>query len=100
MINEEYHPPKIDDFKVYWIHRYGERMYRHTNSWVQNWVNLKTMKTDEFVTKMVDCGREMIRNEGWGWSDVVVVEGDNIKAKSTFRFKMGYESSDDESSDE
>ena len=89
MINEEYHPPKIDDFKVYWIHRYSESMYRHTNSWVQDWVNLKTMKTDELVKKMVNCSQKMIRNEKWGWSDIVLIEGDDIKSKSIFRNMMG-----------
>ncbi len=76
---EEYHPPKIDDFQSYTIF-YGS-MYRVAEKFVQTIVNLKTMKTDEIVKIMVDCGRQMIHDEDWGWYDIVVVEGSNLKVE-------------------
>ena len=81
MMDEEYHPPKIDDFKVYWI--YNESVYRYTENWVQTWVNLNGMETHEIVKIMVDCGKQMIVDKGWGWYDIVVVEVINLKVEDS-----------------
>ncbi len=39
------------------------------------------METHEIIEHMVECGRQMINDEHWGWCNVMTVTGSNIESE-------------------
>ncbi len=80
--NQEYHPPKIKkDFRFYSIYNFrGGSMYRYTEESAQFYDRFETKKTNEIVEYMIQCGEQRISDQmGWGWCNIVVVTGSNLK---------------------
>ncbi len=82
-IPEIYTPLKTDiDLKVYRIRISDGLMLRYSESRIHTFSKIKTMETSEIIKHMVECGTKTISDQmGWGWCNVMIVTGSNIKVE-------------------